>query len=118
MILLGIWGRNYSSGGQLVAFPANAWSWYQANAIHLKPYFDGLQLPPAAITASKDAPNADGYGTFCYRDLDGTYWGNQAGLLSLIATCHTLKMKVYGDFPFRQMDGENSGPGRFAAREQ
>lgn len=113
MILLGIWGRNYSSTGALQAFPAQAWTVYLSKLDELSPYFDGLQLPPASITASGTAADGDGYGVFCYRDLDGTYWGNKADLVALAAAMHVKGMKLSGDAPFRQMDGENGGPGVF-----
>lgn len=112
MILLGIWGRNYIKGN-LVAFPANAWTYYETALPTLHTVFDGLQLPPASITQSGKSASGDGYGVFCYRDLDGTYWGNKADLAAMVKIAHHYKMKVYGDFPFRQMDGENHGPGVF-----
>src|ERR1700759_5544205 len=112
MILLGIWGRNYITGN-LVAFPANAWTYYSSGLPTLHTIFDGLQLPPASVTQSGKAPSGDGYGVFCYRDLDGTYWGNKADLVAMAKIAHHYGMKIYGDFPFRQMDGENGGPGIF-----
>ena len=112
-IFLGTWGRNYDEQGNMTAFPANAWEVYRALLPELSPWFDGLQLPPAALTQSGTAPDGDGYGTFEFRNLDGTYWGNKESLMALIAAAHAYGMKVYGDFPFRQMDGENGGPGVF-----
>lgn len=113
MILLGMWGRNYSASGELAAFPKNAWLWYLNNFAEWSPYFDGLQAPPASLTASGSAANGDGYGVFCYRNLDGTYWGNKADLIALSKALDNLHKKLFGDAPMRQMDGENGGPGVF-----
>ena len=113
MILLGMWGRNYNSNGDLIAFPAKAWQWYANHLAQLEPWFDGLQAPPASLTESGNQPSGDGYGVFCYRDLDGTYWGDEAELIGLANALRAKGMILAGDAPFREMDGENGGPGIF-----
>lgn len=113
MILLGMWGRNFGKNG-MAAFPANAWKWYADNVAQWAAWFDGLQAPPAALTASGSAPNGDGYGVRIYRILDGTYWGSKSELVELRATTKKRGKKLWGDFPWRQLNGENAGePGVF-----
>lgn len=89
------------------------WDILAEEASDLSPYFDLVQLPPASLAQGGTGDGVDGYEAFEYRNFNGTHWGNKEQLMRAVAVLHAAGIKVFADFPFHQMGGENGGPGVF-----
>ena len=84
----------------------NLWTLLKANAKELSPFFDAIQLP--AVTYG----DGEGYSPQCLRNFNSN-WGTKAELVAAIAACRTHNLIVSADLVYRQMNGENGGPGVF-----
>lgn len=95
-----------ANGPIFAAHPQPLWALLAAAARGLSGHFDGVQIPPAS-----NGPG-EGYAVFQLRNYTSN-WGTQEELVLAIAACHEVGMTVSPDLPFRQMSGENGGPGVF-----
>jgi alpha-amylase len=84
----------------------NLWLLLVTNARRFAENFDLIQFPPASNGAG------EGYAPFQLRNYNSN-WGTQAELIDAVAESHACGLRVSPDLPFRQMNGENGGPGVF-----
>jgi hypothetical protein len=102
-------GDIIKSNGQPVfaAHPQpNLWQLIIDTAEDLSNRYDLIQLPPWCNGSG------EGYTPFQHRNLNSN-WGTMAVLIQAIAAMYKAGMQVSADLPFRQMNGENGGPGVF-----
>lgn len=93
-------------GAVFAAHPQPLWSLMASSAKNLSQFFDKIQLPPASNGSG------EGYAPYQLRNYSSN-WGTQDELIACIKACHAAGMTVSPDLPFRQMNGENGGPGVF-----
>jgi len=84
----------------------NLWILLASEAKSLSEQFDILQLAPWCNGTG------EGYTPFCLRNFNSN-WGTEAELHSAVAAIRKSGMKLSPDLVFRQMGGENGGPGVF-----
>lgn len=84
----------------------NNWNLIEATAKTLAKSFDLIQFPPGS------KGYGEGYAPQQLRNFDSN-WGTHFDWIACIEACYAAGMMVSPDLPFRQMDGENGGPGVF-----
>lgn len=96
-----------ANGPVFTAHPQpNLWRLLAAQAAEDAHSFDMVQLPPAT------KGQGEGYAVTCLRNYNSN-WGLEAELIEAINAEHAQGVSVCLDLVYRQMGGENGGPGVF-----
>lgn len=82
----------------------NLWALLKSTAVEIN--FDFVQCPPWSNGSG------EGYTPFQHRNLNSN-WGTENELAEAIIALYATGKRICMDLPFRQMNGENDGPGGF-----